>query len=251
VAQHVGHLTGQADAYAAADYATADRLYRLGYQHTYDLGLTLSDALLPAGDRAGLSAPLWRLRSQLGKLLAEHVVLVEDVTRAAVTGAPDFTASADMINGNTRDLTAAMDSLFGAKAAAQFQSFWADHVELLVRYASGTAAQDSGRQEAARRGLRDGERRMTAFLAEATGRRVPAKELAAALREHDEMLVHHVEAYAARDYAAAHEMAHDTYDSMAGLARRLADAFGATVAARLPRGGAQTGYGGLAVAERR
>jgi hypothetical protein len=36
------------------------------------------------------------------------------------------------------------------------------------------------------------------------------------------------------------------------LARRLADAFGATVAARLPVGGAQTGRGGLAhVVERR
>ena len=36
------------------------------------------------------------------------------------------------------------------------------------------------------------------------------------------------------------------------LAGKLADAFGAQVAAKLPRGGAQTGYGGMAaVVERR
>src|SRR5689334_4117480 len=47
VVQHVGHLTAQADAFAAGDYATADGLYRMGYQHTYDLGLTLAQTLLP------------------------------------------------------------------------------------------------------------------------------------------------------------------------------------------------------------
>jgi hypothetical protein len=36
-----------------------------------------ADALLPAADRATLQQPLWRLRSQLGKLLAEHAALVE------------------------------------------------------------------------------------------------------------------------------------------------------------------------------
>src|SRR5882724_2826138 len=72
IVTHVGHLTMQADAYAAGDYATADQVYREGYQHTYDLGLTLAEALLPAADRATLRAPIWRLRSQLGKLLAEH-----------------------------------------------------------------------------------------------------------------------------------------------------------------------------------
>ena len=251
VVQHVGHLTDQADAYAKRDYATADQLYRAGYQHTYDLGLALSNALLPARDVATLRQPLWRLRSQLGKLLAEHAVLVEDVTRAAVTGSPDFDASAEMINGNTRDLTAAMDTLFGARAARQFQSVWGDHVEQLVAYASAAAARDAGRQQRVRTELDEIERRMAAFLAVATGRRMGPADLAAALHQHDEMLLRHADTYAARDFATAHNVAYDTYENMFELARRLADAFGATVAARLPRGGAQTGYGGLATAEHR
>ena len=247
VMQHVEHLTAQADAYAAGDYATADRLYRMGYQHTYDLGLALADALLPAADRDVLREPIWRLRSQLGRLLAEHAVLIEDVTRAAVTGTRDFAASGRMLNGNTRDLGAAMDTLFGATAARRFQSLWSDHVDQLVAYAAATAARDPQRQRAARDGLRAFERRMSAFLATATGDRMTGPALARALLGHDTMLLRHADAYAARNYTGAHEVAYETYDHMFELARQLADAFGATVAERLPKGGAQTGFGGMAV----
>jgi hypothetical protein len=246
VLAHVDHLLAQADAYAARDYSTADRTYREAYRHTFDLGRGLAEALLPAGQSAALQAPTWRLRSELGKLLAEHVALAVDVTRAAVTNAGDFTAAAEQVNANTRDLAAAVDSLFGAEAAKGFQSLWAYHVEQLVAYAGGTAARDAGRQEQARTNLRDFERRFAAFLETATGRRLDAASLADALLTHDRMLVQHADSFSAKDYGTAHQIAYDTYLHMFDLARQLADAFGATVAARLPVGGAQTGHGGMA-----
>jgi hypothetical protein len=252
VRMHVDHLTMQADAYAAGDYATADRLYREGYQHTYDLGLTLADALLPARDRATLRQPIWRLRSQLGRSLAEHAVLVEDVTRAAVTNTADFDAAAAMINGNTRDLAAAVDTLFGASVAKRFQAQWAAHVEQLVAYASATAAGQPARQQQARAALLNFERGAAALLAPATGGRMTAAGLSAALNEHDQMLMRHADAYAAKDYKGAHDLADQTYEHMFELARGLADGFGAQVAARLPRGGPETGQGGRAdVVEKR
>jgi hypothetical protein len=246
VTEHVSHLTMQADAYAAGDYATSDRLYRECFQHTYDLGLTLDEALLPAADRATLRQPVWRLRSQLGKLLAEHAVLIEDVSRAAVTGTPDFAAAGQMINGNTQDLTAAIDTLFGAAAAKRFQSLWGSHVEQLVAYGAATAAKDPARQQRARDGLGAFERGMAPFLGTASGHRLGDPALASALAAHDQMLLRHADAYGAKDYTAAHDIAYRTYGHMFDLARTLADAFGATVAARVPRGGAQTGYGGMA-----
>ena len=252
IVMHVGHLTGQADAYAAKNYAVSDELYRVGYQHTYDLGLTLANALLPAADRATLQQPLWRLRSQLGKLLAEHAALVEDLTRSAVTRSPDFAASGDMINGNTKDITAAIDTLFGAAAARQFQSLWGDHVEQLVAYSSATADSDKAKQEQAMTAMSGIEKKMGAFLAGATSKRMSTPALTAALQQHDKMLMKHADAYGAKDYATAHDVAYDTYQQMFDLARKMADAFGATVAARLPRGGAQTGFGGMAaVVEKR
>jgi hypothetical protein len=243
---HVDHLLRQADAYASGDYSTADRIYRQAYRHTYDLGGTIAGALLPASRAAGLATPTWRLRSELGKLLAEHVVLTVDVTRAAVTNSGEFIAAAELVNGNTRDLAAAVDSLFGAAGAKAFQSLWAYHVEQLVAYAGGTATRDVGRREQARTNLSDFEQRFATFLQTATGRRLGAASLAKALLAHDEMLLRHADAFGAKDFQGAHQIAYDTYEHMLDLARQLADAFGATVAADLPVGGAQTGFGGMA-----
>lgn len=246
IAMHVNHLTQQADAYATGDYTTSDRLFREGFEHTYDLGLALAGALLPAADTAVLQKPVWRLRSQLGRLLAEHAVLIEDVTRAAVSKTPDFTAAGTMINANTEDLAGAIDTLFGTAAAKKFQTLWAAHVDQLVAYSAATAAKDTGRQDQARARLGTFEGQMAAFLNVATAKKISTSDLDAALRDHDQMLMRHADAYGAKDYQTAHDIAYATYDHMFELARQLADAFGANVAARLPRGGAQTGYGGLA-----
>jgi hypothetical protein len=206
----------------------------------------VSGALLPPKQAAALRTPTWRLRSQLGKLLAEHVVLVENVTRAAATNSPDFAAAGQIVNGNTRDLATAIDSLFGAAAAKDFQSLWANHVDQLVAYAAAVIAKDTARRDKARAELGDFERRMSKFLEAATGKRLTSDALAKALARHDEMLLRHADAFAAKDYTAAHDIAYQTYDHMFELARQLSDAFGATVAARLPVGGAKTGQGGLA-----
>ncbi|MEU4222444.1 hypothetical protein [Actinoplanes sp. NPDC026623] len=243
---HVDHLLAQADAYAAHHYPAADRIYRESYQHTYELGGTIAAAILTGKDAKVLRTPIWRLRSQLGKLLAEHVVLVEDVTRAAITNGPDFSAAGQALNGNTGDLASAVDSLFGAKAAKDFQALWAHHVDQVVAYAAATAAQDSGRREQARRRLRELEVRLAAFLEEATGKRLSSTRLADALLAHDQLLLRHAEAFAAKQYDTALEMALETYEHMSEMAHLLADAFGATVAARLPVGGAATGYGAMA-----
>jgi leucyl aminopeptidase (aminopeptidase T) len=177
---------------------------------------------------------------------AEHAVLIEDTTRAAVTRTPDFTASGAMLNTNTSELAASIDTLFGAAAAHQFQQLWGTHVEALVAYASATAAGDRARQQQAKDKLAGFEASMSTFLAGATAGRSTPAALEAALSEHDTMLIRHADAYEAKDYTSAHTIAYQTYDHMFELARTLADAFGASVAARLPKGGAQTGYGGEA-----
>jgi hypothetical protein len=246
VKMHIAHLTEQADAYAKRDYDTADKLYQESYGHTYDLGLTLANALLPAKDRAALQQPMWRLRSQLGKLLTDHAVLIEDVTRAAVTNTPDFKAAGDQINGNTKDLGTAVNVLFGSAAAKQFTSLWAEHVDALVLYSSGVGTKDTAKQNAAKAKLGGFEGQMSKLLSGAAGNKVPPSAMGAALRMHDQMLMQHADAYGAKDYTSAHNIGYDTYNHMIDLAQTLANAFGESVAAKLPKGGAQTGYGGAA-----
>ena len=243
---HVDHLTQQADAYAAGDYAGANAAYRQSYLHTFQLGNTLASRLLPPDQAAELNASSWRLRSEMTRLLGEHVGLALSTLRAGATNNPDFSAALAALNGNTNDVTAAVAGLFGGPAASQFMALWADHLDLLGTYAVDVGAKKPNRREAVQGELRDWQQRFATFIDTATEGRVPAPDLAAALLGLDDLLLRQVDAFAAKDYRQAQDLANQTYPQVFGLARNMADAFGATVAARMPQGGAETGGGGTA-----
>ena len=202
---HIDHLLRQADAYAAGDWARSDRLYREGYAHAVGLGRTLAATLLPPAAARTLQQPTWRLRSELGRLLGEHVVLVVAAMRAGVTDSPDFSTAARSVDGNTRDLAGAVDVLFGPAAARQFQGLWADHVDLMVAYSAAGATGDRARRAAVGRRLGGFELGLSRFLAAATGNKVTATALARALRSHDGMLQRQVDAFVGKRYVDAQD----------------------------------------------
>jgi hypothetical protein len=243
---HVDQLLKQADAYAAKDYTTANRIYREAYAHASHAGKVIAGALLGPDQAAALDTPVFRLRSELARLLGEHVVLATTAFRTGVLNTAEFPAAGASVNANTRDLTAAVDSLFGAAAAQRFQSLWADHIDQLIEYTGGAVTNDAGRRDRAIAKLKEFEGRLAAFLESATAARLPAGTLAKALLAHDQMLLGEIDAFAAKDYQKAHDLAYTVYQHMFDLAGQLADAFGLTIAARLPVGGANTGHGGAA-----
>jgi hypothetical protein len=241
---HDDHLLQQADAYAARDYERAAEAYRQGYSHAFSIGHGLAAALLPPDQSAALDQPSWRLRSELDRVLGEHVVLAVATLRAGAMNSPDFAAEAGALNGNSEDLTAAIATLLGAEAGQRFLSLWADHVEALVGYTGLVASDDDTRRQAALGELREYESELATFLDAATGSRVHASDLATEFLAHDQMLTQQADAVVDKDFPRAHELAYDCYRGMFVLSRQLSDAFGETVAARLPRGGAETGAGG-------
>ena len=103
-----------------------------------------------------------------------------------------------------------------------------------------------GRRDAAQAALRGVEQRLAGFLDAAAGSTLGSPALAQALLAHDDMLLRQVDAFVTKDYPQANDLSYRAYQDMFGLARQLSDAFGATAAARLPAGGAQTGAGGTA-----
>ena len=163
-----------------------------------------------------------------------------------MTNGPDYAAAAAAMNGNTRDLAAAMASLFGASAATGFQSLWADHIDDIMAYTAAVVSHDAKGKDAAVAKLKVFANMFAAFLDGATQRRLDSATLVKVLGMHDEMLLRQTDAYAAKQYQQAHDIAHTTYAQMFDVAGQFADAFGATVAARLPAGGPQTGLGGMA-----
>jgi hypothetical protein len=246
VQMHITHLLQGADAYAAKDYVSAARFYRLSYSHTFDLGATLAHALLPAKVSKALDTPTLQLRSALTKLLGEHAALVIAAMRSAVGDPDDFRAMGAAVNANTVDLAGAIDTLFGAAAAQGFQSRWADHVDQLMVYTTATVSGDAAGQERARNTLRAFEQSFATFLNAATQNRLGQPALAQTFVLHDRMLMAEIDAYAAKSFPQAQDLSYQTYQEMFTVSGQLATAIGATLAGRLPKGGSQTGAGGMA-----
>jgi hypothetical protein len=252
VTMHVDHLLRQADAYAQHDYVTAGALYRQSYDHTFGLGKAIASAVLTPAQAATLAAPDWTLRSELARLLGEHVALAVGAMRSGYAHWPDFTAVAGSLNANTLDLTGAIDGIFGAPAAHAFQPLWADHVDQLIRYTAAVAGHNDGQRRAAVARLGEFEQQFAAFLDGATAHRLAASAMARGMAMHDQMLMRQIDAFAAKKYQQAHEIAYTTYTDAGGYSGVLGAAFAATTMARAPRGGIQTGYGGMAtLVERR
>jgi hypothetical protein len=244
---HVDQLLAQADAYAKGDYAAAAEAYQHGYEHTYALGGTLATALLPAKAVTALATPGWQLRVNLTQALGEHVSLVVAAMRAASGPASgDFRALGDALNRNTQGLSTAVGTLYGTPAAARFQSLWADHVDALMTVTSAAARGDTAKEDEGRKGLTAFEPALATFLNTATQSRIGADALARAFAMHDQMLVQEVEAFQAKDYAKAHDLGYSAYDEMFDLAAQLSHAIELTLVTKLPRGGSQTGGGGMA-----
>ena len=157
---------------------------------------------------AELSSQAADLRVALNRLLSEHAALAIQAMRQGVdTGDledPEFTAAAGALAGNTDDLTAAIESVYGADAGAAFRTQWEAHIGFFVDYTVAVAGDDADGQEAALAELGQYKEDFAAFLDAATEGNAPAGPVAEALQAHVDQLVAALDTYAAGDFAAAY-----------------------------------------------
>src|SRR5438046_2449442 len=165
---------------------------------------------------------------------------------AALRGGPEFRADAAQVNADTAQLANAIGVLFGPQSGRRFASVWGDHVDALISYSGAVAAKDQQGKAKALAQLRSFEQHLSTFLSTSTDGRLTAPALSDVLRMHDSELVQQLDAYARGDYTAAYRVAYEGYQHMYGVAKTLSAAIGPTIAARLPKGGVQTGGGGMA-----
>jgi hypothetical protein len=242
--KHVDQLLQQTDAYAQRDYARAFSLERESYAHMFPLGKALATAIVTGGGGAlpaDFDSTAQQLRSRLGMLLGEHAELAVDAMRSGVATLPDFSAAATALDGNTRDLTAAIEGLFGGANAERFQTLWGNHIDAFITYTQALAKNDRNGKETARAQLQQFNSDFAGFLSTSTEGRLGAPSLAQAFAAHEDLLIRQIDAYAGRDFQTAHQVSYDAFEHMFVLASDAATAIGDTIAARSPKGGAQTG----------
>jgi hypothetical protein len=246
---HVDDLLRFTDAYAAGDYATAYRIERVDYERQFAFGTGIAAGIEENRDGhlpASFDSPLTRLRSALGELLGEHMQLVVDAMGAALRGGPEFKADAAQVNADTKQLAGAFGVLFGPSSGAAFTSVWGDHVDALVAYSGAVATKDQQGKNQALAQLRAFEKHLSTFLSTSTDGRLTAPVLSDVLHMHDRDLVEQLDAYASGNFTTAYNVAYEGYQHMFAVAAALSGAIGPTIAARLPKGGVQTGGGGMA-----
>jgi hypothetical protein len=250
---HVEHLLQQVDAYAEGDYDRAFALERAGYAHMFSIGKVLAAGILTGGGEelpADFDDPASELQSQLGMLLGEHAELAVDAMRSGFSNSPDFPAAGAALDENTREITGMIESVFGADSASAFQNLWADHIDSFVVYTQALAMDDAALEDTATKELEEFNMSFATFLSTSTEGRLAAPTLVDGFVMHEDLLLDQINAYAERDYSTAHEVSFGAYKHMFELAAQAATAIGDTVAARSPKGGAQTGADGTSAITR-
>ena len=250
VRMHVEELMAQADAYAARDYARAYRVELAAYEHMFSAGGGLAKAGLPPEVAVGLDAPPERLRSAFAMLLGEHLELVVDAQRATFAGSQEFQAASAQVNANTSALTKAMAGIVGPEKAKEFQRAWANHVEGLMAYTAAVAGNDQAAKTVAKQNLEGFAERLGLYFSDVVRNVLAADPVTEAITAHDQHLIDHVDAYAAKDYTRAQQLELEGYQQMLGVANTLVGAIQRTVKPELPVGGSKTGGGGTAVCRR-
>ena len=114
-----------------------------------------------------LDSPAAGLRALLGRLLSEHAFLAMEEMRAIATERPDAEAAGDAVAANTGDLTAAIGSVYGDAAGAQFGEMWGRHVAGLEAYAQAVQAGDDAALDAAHDDLEKERQEFSDWLAAA------------------------------------------------------------------------------------
>ncbi|MCA0970803.1 copper amine oxidase [Halobacillus litoralis] len=251
---HVNQLIGAFDSYVAGDYEKAYEYEREAIHHMYGVSKGLSSAIVnqfpDKFNNTKAVTPAADLRSNLNHLMSEHAGLAAMAMQNGIDGSEDFDASVQALSNNTDDLSAAIASIYGEEAGAQFKEMWSGHIGNFVSYVEGTAAEDEAMKEEALQALTQYRADFSQFLETATEGRLDADVLAGNLQEHVNQLVGTFDSYAEEDYTATYENLRMAYAHMFGASKALSsgfvDQFPDKFAQDMPSEMPDTGLGGTA-----
>jgi plastocyanin len=171
------------------------------------------------------------LRVRLNTLLAEHVYLAARASGAALAGQQaGFEAAAGaLVGGDSNDIADAIGAAYGPEAREAFLPLWNSHINMVVDYVKGLAADDQAMQQKAVNDLVGYTEDFGAFLSGAN-ENLPKDAVAELVKVHALTLKDVIDAQAAGDpvkHFAALRMA-------AGHMGMIADPLAEATAAKFP-----------------
>ena len=172
-----------------------------------------------------------KLTQTLTDLLDGHVYLagiaVEQAVLTKDPASPQFKAAAGVLDQNSQDLAAAIESVYGPEAGNAFLKQWRAHIQFFVDYTVGGLSGDKAAQAKAKKNLDQYKKDFSAFLSEATGGELPADAAADALQMHVDSLIGTIDAAIAGDPKVFDSLYESATGHMPGTATALAAAISA------------------------
>lgn len=184
----LGLAVGGGVGYAAADMNKKDGSI------ASDASTSTDDTTMKASD----------LRATLNNLEAEHVDLASAATRAGFDGDPSFEAAAGSLSENTDELTAAIASVYGDEAGAQFKAIWASHIGFFVDYTVAAKGGDTAGMDKAVQNLNGYVEAISTFLSDANPN-LPKEAVSQLITEHVTLLKEAVDKHGAGDFAGSYD----------------------------------------------
>ena len=170
---------------------------------------------MPQHSQASHASPAADLRVTLDRLLGEHAALAMNATNLGYTGSKSFPAAAKSLDRNSVELSKAIGSIYGAKAANTFLNGkfqWRAHIDFFVDYTVALAKKNKAGQAKAVANLQRYAKEHGAFLAGATG--LPKLAVQNDLLGHVLELKNQLDAYAKGDYTKSSALYREAYHHM-------------------------------------
>ncbi len=148
-----------------------------------------------------------QLYASLDQLLREHVDLTANVVQTAVTKGPSSGATKQALatlDQNTKGLGAAIGSVYGSAAQAQFLKLWRAHIGYFVHYTLGVATHNKAEVATANKDLAGYTAQFSQFITGAT--KLPASAVAADLKGHVTTLEAAINAIVAKSPSAGRKI---------------------------------------------
>lgn len=163
------------------------------------------------------------LRVLLNGLEQEHVSLASAATRAGFDGARNFDASAASLDKNSKDIQAAVASVYGDEAGQKFYGIWNSHIGFFVDYTVAAKKGDMAGMDKAVQNLNGYVDSISTFFSEANPN-LPKDAVATLIGEHVTLLKAAVDNYGAGDINASYSKEREARTQIGTIADTLASA---------------------------
>ena len=163
------------------------------------------------------------LRVLLNGLQQEHVALASAATRAGFDGSANFMPAAGSLDNNSKDLQAAVASVYGEEAGKTFYDIWNSHIGFFVDYTVAAKGGDTAGMEKAVQNLNGYVDGISTFFSEANPN-LPKDAVAQLIGEHVGLLKAAVDTYGAGDIEGSYAKQREARAQIGTIANAISGA---------------------------